>query len=257
MIRNVAGDLVQITECVPGPHNHEAVSVYVLRNDGHPILVDCGSQLHRAEMMAQLVKVLNGTPPEFIFLTHSELPHAGNLQRIVEKFPSTHVLVSNVMLPYIEIAPVLPLSQITGVVAGKTLEFAGRPLAFIDALLRDQPGSQWIFDSHTSALFSGDGFGYYHPPTQCNLFSDELPAGVSLAALELYHLNTFRFLRWVIPERFGRDLNALFQKRDVRVIAPTHGNAIRADVPTHVARLERAVASICETLRKDARAIPV
>jgi flavorubredoxin len=251
MILYVAGDLYQISECVPGAIGHEAVCVYVLLNDGHPILVDCGSQLHRSEMMHQLETVLDGTAPEFIFLTHSELPHAGNLQKIAEKFPSIQVLVSNVMLPYIEIAPILPLNQITSVVAGKTLEFAGRKLAFLDALLRDQPGSQWIFDDSTGALFSGDGFGYYHAPGMCDLFGDEPPDGVPLKYIESYHRSAFRFLEWVIPERLGRDLEKLFQRRDVRVIAPTHGNAIRSAIPAHVERLKRAVENICLSYNKE------
>lgn len=245
MIRHITADLHQIAECVAGAQGHEAVCVYVLLNHGHPILIDCGSQLHRAEMLRQLETVLAGNAPEYIFLTHSELPHAGNLQKIAEKFSTIQVLVSSVMLPYIEIAPIPPLSQIISVLPGTTREFAGRKLVFLDALLRDQPGSQWIYDADTRTLFSGDGFGYYHTADMCDSFSDELPDGIPLEAIEEYHRNAFRFLQWVVPERFARDLHELFRRRDIKVIAPTHGNAIRSDIPLHVERLERAVENIC------------
>jgi flavorubredoxin len=251
MLRHITQDLYQIGECVAGQAGHEAVRVYVLLNNGRPILIDCGSHLHRAALLRELDRLLNGTAPQFIFLTHSELPHSGNLQKIAEKWPKIQVLVSNVLLPYIELAPVLPLGQITAVTPGAILEFAGRRLEFVDALLKDQPGSQWLYDSLTKTLFTGDGFGYYHPPDQCELFSDEVAGGIMSEQFRPYHYNAFRFLRWVIPERLNADMDTLFQQRDVQIIAPIHGNAIR-DVPLHVGRLQTAINEICTPYRKEA-----
>jgi flavorubredoxin len=249
MLRHITEDLYQIGECVVGEGGHEAVRVYVLLNNGRPILIDCGSHLHRAKVMAELDELLAGAVPEAIFLTHSELPHSGNLQMVAEKWPDIQVWVSNVLLPYIELAPVLPLGQITAVTPGTIFEFGERRLEFVDALLKDQPGSQWLYDSLTKTLFTGDGFGYYHTPEQCELFSDEMEEGITVEQLRPYHHNAFRFLRWVIPERLNADMDKMFQKRDVQIIAPIHGNAIR-DVRLHVGRLQTAVAEICAPYRR-------
>ena len=126
MLRNITADLYQIGECVSGEHGHEAVQVYVLMNNGHPILIDCGSHLYRSRLMQALENLLDGGSPAYIFLTHSELPHSGNLQIVADKWPDIRVFVSNVLLPYIELAPVLPLSQITTVSPGTVLDFDGR-----------------------------------------------------------------------------------------------------------------------------------
>ena len=82
MIRNIVGDVYQIGEYVEGSYGYEAVLVYVIMNHQHPILIDCGSQLHRAGIMQEINSLLAGHTPEYIFLTHSELPHAGNLQQV-------------------------------------------------------------------------------------------------------------------------------------------------------------------------------
>ena len=193
MIRNVTADLYQIGACVEGERGHEAVRVYVLQNEGRPIIIDCGSQLHRAEIMAELDEVLGGAVPAYVFLTHSELPHSGNLQQIAERWPEIQVIVSNILIKYIEIAPILPLDQILTVVPGTTLELAGRELQFINALLRDQPGTQWIYDEQTGTLFTGDGFGYYHSAGACEQFGDE---AITDEGLRDYLRDTFRFLRW-------------------------------------------------------------
>ena len=249
MLRNITADLYQIGECVDGEHGHEAVRVYVLVNNDRPILIDCGSHLHRTEVMNELENLLAGNTPEYIFLTHSELPHSGNLHKIASKWPDIKVIVSNIMLAYIEIAPVLPLGQITAVTAGTTLELAGRTLQFVDALLKDQPGSQWIYDPKTSALFTGDGFGYYHPADACEYFSDEKEGGIPEEYFREFHRTAFRFLRWVIPERLNDDLDKAFRQLDVKVVAPSHGNAIRGDIPLHVERLKQTITSICMDYR--------
>jgi flavorubredoxin len=253
MILQIATDLYHIGECMAGRQGHEAIRVYVMLNQGRPILIDCGSHLHRAEVMADLEPLLAGTAPHTIFLTHSELPHAGNLQKIAGRWPDIQVMVSNIMLPYIEIAPILPLAQIIPVSPGTALDFPGRRLEFVEALLKDQPGSQWIYDSHSRTLFSGDGFGYYHRPDQCNRLSDELEHGITIEQFQAYHEQAFRFLRWVIAEKLNAALAEMFQGRAIDIIAPSHGNAIRHDIAGHVVRLQQALSRICQAQREKAR----
>lgn len=249
MIRHITDDLYQIGEYVPGENGYEAVNVYVMLNNGRSVLIDCGSHLHRAGIMADMEQVLDGAVPDYIFLTHSELPHAGNIQMVSEKWPNIKVITSNVLLPYIEILPVLPLEQITAVTPGTTIEVGERRLVFVDALLKDQPGSQWIYDTQTKTLFTGDGFGYYQTEALCNRFSDEIEGGIRVDQFVPYHLRAFRFLRWVKPDRFNADVDKMFSNRDVAIIAPIHGSAIRAEIPEHVARLKTAITQVCNSYR--------
>jgi flavorubredoxin len=251
MIRHVTDDLYQIRETVSGANRSEVVSVYLLLNDTQPILIDCGSHLHRDSIMAGLETLLDGRTPGHIFLTHSELPHAGNITAVVQRWPNIHCLVSNVMLPYIEVLPVLPLNQITQVAAGTNIDIGGRKLEFVDALLKDQPGSQWIYDGRTQTLFTGDGFGYHSHFQESGHFSDEIPGGIRPEQFETFHYTAFRFLRWIKPERFNADLERLFQKRPVSIIAPIHGLAIRGDIDLHLTRLKDAIITICHSYQKE------
>jgi len=245
MLRQISGDLYQAGECVDGPAGHEAVRVYVLLNAGHPILIDCGSQLHRTSVIPAIETLLAGQAPETVFLTHSELPHAGKLAQVARQWPQIKVVVSNIMLPYIEIAPVLPLAQISAATAGSAAMVGGRRLQFVEALLKDQPGSQWIWDEQSGALFTGDGFGYSHAPESCERFSDEISGGVLAEQFERYHRAAFRFLRWVDASRLNADLERLFERYPAKIVAPSHGNALRGDIDTHVGRLAQALTHIC------------
>lgn len=242
MIRRVVADLYQIGEHVETSFGFEAVRTYILLNGGRPILVDCGSHLHREEIMSELHSLLGDTVPEYLFLTHSELPHAGNMASVAQKWPGIKVLVSSVMLPYIEVLPVLPPEQMIQVKPGSQIELPLRTFEFVDALLKDQPGSQWIYDSLTATLFTGDGFGYFHPSDAIDRFSDEIEGGITAAQFQDYHHVAFRFLRWIEPDRLNRDLDHMFRRRTIDVIAPIHGSAIRSEIPLHLRRIKQALA---------------
>lgn len=244
MIQHIKDDLYQIGEHVHNEYGFEAILTYVMLNEGDPILIDCGSHIHRGSVMTQLDQLLDGATPEYLFLTHSELPHAGNIAAVADKWPDIKVIVSNVMLPYIEVLPVLPLEQITQVIPGTKFEFPTRTIEFVDALLKDQPGSHWIHDPRTGTLFTGDGFGYFNNEKAINQLVETAADGVSQSAFEQYHKIAFRFLRWIRPERLAVDLRKMFAKRHVEVIAPIHGNAIRGDIQIHLDRLIDALTAV-------------
>lgn len=247
MIRHVVDDLYQLGETVENQYGFEAVRIYVMMNDGAPTLIDCGSHLHKESVMGELNQLLGDSIPSHIFLTHSELPHAGNIASVAEQWPDIKVIVSNVMLPYIEVLPVLPLEQITQVVPGTKIDVGnGRTIECVSALLKDQPGSHWIYDSLTGTLFTGDGFGYFHGEDATDKFDDELEGGVPVSEFESYHKLAFRFLEWIKPDKLNADLDAMFGNRKVNVIAPIHGSAIRGDVAGHLGRVKTALANVHE-----------
>ena len=250
MIRHVKDDLYQIGQNVSGEYGSEAVHVYVLLNGGRAVLIDCGSHLHREPIMAALEQVLDGATPEYLLLTHSELPHAGNIAQVSDRWPGIQVIVSNVMLPYIEVLPTVPLENVTQVVPGTVIAFPNREIHCLTALLKDQPGSHWLYDTATETLFTGDGFGYYHSAENHNKFSDEVADGVQVEQFAAYHKTAFRFMEWIKPARFAKDLDVMFGNRPISIVAPIHGSAIRGDIDAHIARLKAAIEVCHDSYKK-------
>lgn len=252
MISHVGGDLYQVGSSVSaGNNHHEAVRVYLLKNQGRPILIDAGSHLHRAEFMAQIGDLLDGGEPECIFLSHSELPHSGNLQAIVERWPDITIIVSTIILPYTELQPVYRADKLVQVAPNEEREFAGRQLRFFDGVLKDQPGTQWIFDAQTGTLFSGDAFGYDLTSDILELFSDQIEGGIGTWRFAAYHRDAFKFLRWVDAEMLVSDLRRLLSSLDLRVIAPAHGNAIRGDIDRSVEAMLSALHDVARSGQRE------
>lgn len=245
MLRHVVDDLYQIGESVEGQDGwREAVRVYVLLNDGCPLLFDSGSHIHRGQIMTELKELLGNTAPGYVFLTHTELPHTGNISAILKEWPEAKLVVSSAILPYCELPWWVKKEQVQYGHAGTDGVYGDRHISFSDGILKDQPGTHWMFDNRTGTLFTADAFGYFFPQTADASFDDELPDGLPAEWLQRYHKNAFRFLSLVDGSNVVSDIAKVFANRDVRVIAPTHGNAIRGNVPQSIERFNEAIMGI-------------
>lgn len=246
MLRHVVDDLYQIGESVAGQDGwHEAVRIYVLLNDGCPLVFDAGSHVHSKQIMADPETLLDDVPPAYVFLTHTELPHTGNLSGILKRWPDTKLVVSSGILPHVEMPWWIDDAIISYGYAGTHEIYGGRPIAFLDGILKDQPGTHWMYDARTGTLFTADAFGYMLPESADTLFDDELEDGVPEEWLSRYHSSAFRFLPYVVHDKMMADFQKLYEKRDIRQIAPTHGNAIRGDIALIKTRFSDVMKELC------------
>lgn len=245
MLRHVRDDLYQIGESVAGRDGwHEAVRVYVLLNDGCPLLFDSGSHIHRGAIMEELKTLLGNVAPGYVFLTHTELPHTGNIQAILEAWPETKLVASSAILPHVELPWWVREEQVLYGYAGTDEIYGGRHISFLDGILKDQPGTHWMYDAQSGTLFTADAFGYLYPGEADLKFDDELR--VEVEWLRRYHESAFRFLPQVSGAKLLAEIDQVFDKRDVRVIAPTHGNAMRQDIDRCRDRFSQAIKETCQ-----------
>ena len=246
MAIHVSGDLYQIGESVGGADGWcEAVRVYVLLNDGHPLIFDAGSHLHTVPIMADLKALLGEMKPAFVFLTHTELPHTGNMSAIAREWPDIEFVVSSGILPHVELPWWVKPESVKFGYPGTDEVYAGRRITFLDAILKDQPGTHWMYDSRTGTLFTADAFGYLFPETADQYLDDQLDDGIPADWLRRYHEAAFRFLKLSSGAKVVADFDRVFSNRDVSVIAPTHGNAIRGNLGQCRQRFTDVMLEIC------------
>lgn len=246
MPHHIVDDLYQIGKSVTGRDGWcEAVRVHVLLNEGRPLIFDSGSHLHTGEIIADLKALIGDNAPAHVFLTHTELPHTGNIDAILKEWPDTTLVVSSGILPHVELPWWVREDQVGFGYAGTLGTYAGREIAFLDGILKDQPGTHWMFDPRTGTLFSADAFGYYFPEEADDRFDHQIEGGVPQAWIHSYHEAAFRFLPMVLGDRVNADFDRLFTKRDVRVLAPTHGNAVIGDVPRFIEKFKTSITEIC------------
>ncbi|MCG2622554.1 MBL fold metallo-hydrolase [Arthrobacter sp. I2-34] len=220
----------------PGQEVHYHVSAYLVVGARASILVDTGDPAHLPVVMEQLDTALGGRPLDYIFPTHPEIPHAGNLPGLLERYPSALVVgdVRDYLLHFPEYE-----DRFISKAAGECLDLGGREFRFLTAFIRDLENTLWGYDSGAGMLFVSDGFSYIHDvpapeeddepvhlPGQCRMLSGEMPVPPTV---EQAAYGTGRALYWtkfvdVVPafEQVRETLEAL----PVRFVGPAHGNVI-------------------------------
>jgi hypothetical protein len=237
--RSVAKGVTWMSSCLPFHladrviHGHN--STYLVQGEHSSILVDTGNPSSWPIISSTLDELLDGRELTYVFPTHPELPHTGNLPRLVEKYPNIQVVgdTRDYHLFYPQIVPNLHAK-----VPGDKVDLGGQEFVVVEALIRDLPNTQWGFAPGAGVLFTADGFCYMHRPElddedpvhltgECGLTTGELQVPIAVENAAFF---TGSALYWA---RFANDADAVYDRvlhlideLGVTSVAPTHGNFI-------------------------------
>jgi flavorubredoxin len=203
-------------------------------------MFDTGYQPDWGVIEDSLDAILGDATVDYVVVSHPEEPHAGNLGRILLKYPDAVAVgdVRDYHLYYPEVADRLQTREI-----GESIDLGGgHEFFFARAVIRDLPNTVWGYEKKTQTMFTSDGFIFahhraapeaempVHEPGECARFSEELtmPPTAELAAI-----NTSSGLYWT---RY-HDASVVFDELDeqleslpTRMFAPTHGNVVVGDL---------------------------
>ena len=228
-----------IAHCFEHGDTHEHVSVYLLREGDDVILVDSGSVYHREEILTAVTDATDGSGPDALILSHSDYPHAGNIRQLGAGAGDVELVASSGSPSQ------QGLPQARRCTIGGQLTVKGRTFSFIDPPLADRSHTTWIFDHRDGVLFTADGFGNYHTPGACSNLSGDFPDGTPLEHIVAYHRDNLVWLRYVDPSKVELALEDIFDRFEIRAIAPIHGNPIEGkDIPLYRERLSESIQQI-------------
>ncbi|MCK1516956.1 MBL fold metallo-hydrolase [Bradyrhizobium sp. 190] len=240
--REVAPSVFWMGHCVEGDlagapvHLH--VSVFLITGSCQSLLVDTGVPTKQGwiELERQLDEILAGRALDWVFVTHLELPHAGNLARLVQKYPGMRILTDkrDFHLYYPEL-----LSLLTPVHESLVVELGGGyQLEFLDAPIKDLVSSAWAFERKTRVMFVADGFSYAHNGTrdqdddpthldgECALMSSELPYSPKIEFAETLNQAALFWTRFRKSDEIMNSVRKLIDQKKPDLIAPAHGCVI-------------------------------
>lgn len=216
-----------ITPLPDGTLEHSFSSAYLVSGDRASLLVDTGHPKDWAVIEQQLNGLLTDRPPlEWIFPTHPEVTHSGNLGRLLATFPDARVCgdVRDYQLLFPAHA-----DRLVPMVIGDEIDLGGRRIVLVEAVFRDLVSTQWAYDPRDRVLYSGDGlgFGHYHRAGQCGMLAEEVP---DIPIPELTGIFAEYALYWTRlkdVEPFIDRLDAMMQvDYPVDVVASSHGNPV-------------------------------
>jgi hypothetical protein len=149
------------------------VNSYVLHST-QPVLIDAGLAIDRAAFLDALRSVIDPRELKWIWLTHDDNDHTGNLQAVMELAPdaqlATHALGALRMSTWWPV----PLERVHALTPGDQIDVGDRVLRAFRPPTFDNPMSTGIFDERTRTMFSVDSFGAILPGAVASI--DDLAA---------------------------------------------------------------------------------
>jgi flavorubredoxin len=224
-------------------HGYQSINCYLLLEGKQALLVESGVPRHRSTILKQLKSLLPAEYSLSIYVTRIELDCCGNVGAISEAFSVSKLYYGGaVASPFqpIEFVAYAPRTDPhDAAVSDKkfVVEYTPKgqsiPLGAHRRLEVVPPGirllaTAWGYDTGTGALFSSDTFGHVTLSERNASRIIDTPADVgTLEDIGKYLYTKFEWLLDADTSITLRNLDSVFEQRQVQIIAPTHGCILR------------------------------
>lgn len=211
-----------ISTCLDVDAGHAHGSVYLLsggnENEGEgTVLVDAGSP-DDSGIPSTVDRLAGGGSVDAIVLTHTNLPHTGNIGRFRDE--DTRVIsATSIPAEFGDYGEAWKIDE--------TAEVAGRRLSFIKPPMTDHVFSMWVFDHGSGTLFMSEALGNYHAPGRCADVLDGDAEPIPRGMIDAFCRERLPWLQYVNPDRLRSVLDDRIPD-DVEYLAPIHGNPVGA-----------------------------
>jgi flavorubredoxin len=203
---------------------HSYMSAYVVAGDECSAMVDTGHPKDWAVVSRQLDELHEHGVPAVRYLvpTHPEIPHSGNLGRLLRRYPEA--VVAGEIRDY---ALVFPQSagRLVPMQAGAELDLGHATLRLVEGVLHDLEATTWAYFVEGAVLFPGDGFAYMHEHTQgqCGKVAEEAPTLDIEAYTAMFAGAALFWTRYTDMGPVIAYLDEFLMRHPCSVIAPGHG----------------------------------
>jgi flavorubredoxin len=196
----------------------------VIRGE-QPVLVDTGAPIHAECHLEQIFSLVDPADVRWVFLSHEDADHAGNLGAVMEACPGAKLATNPLALVQL-VAGGLDLDpeRVVTVADGDFIDIGDRLLVVHRPPLYDSAATHGVFDTRTELLWGSDCFSAILPaPTfeASDLRVDDWAQGF----VEFHQWNS-PWLEGVDGRWWNRVVDRLASRRP-RIIASAHGPAIR------------------------------
>ena len=161
------------------PVGHFPMNSMVIRG-AEPVLVDTGAPAVRPQWLEAAWSVVDPLDVKWVFLTHDDRDHAGNLLPVLAACPNATLLTTWFSIGRMADEWETPINRCRFVNEGDTIDVGDRTLVATRPPLYDNPTTRALFDTKTNVVWSVDTFATNVPapvPDIGELTDDEFRDG--------------------------------------------------------------------------------
>jgi flavorubredoxin len=196
----------------------------LLIRGAEPVIVDTGSPADRERWLANVAGLVDLDEVRWIFLSHDDRDHAGNLLAALDACPNATLLTTWFSVGRMFEEWATPLDRCRFMNEGDVLDTGDRRLVAVRPPVFDNPTSRALFDERTGVLWSVDTFAT-NVPQYCEVSGDlseqEFRDGQLLGGRLVAPWHA-----WLDETRFRAHVDSL-RALPITVIAGCHTPAIR------------------------------
>jgi glyoxylase-like metal-dependent hydrolase (beta-lactamase superfamily II) len=124
-----------------------------------PVLVDTSWVGVSDAYIEAVTSVIDPEDLKWIWISHTDLDHVFNLERIMALAPNARVVIAGLGAAKFGLRGDFEMSRLHVLEAGQRLDVGDRELVSIKPVIYDAPETNGFFDTRTRVLFSADAFG--------------------------------------------------------------------------------------------------
>ncbi len=133
------------------------VNAYLI-HASEPVLVDTGMTALREGFMAALRELIDPRALRWIWITHADADHIGNLRAVLDEAPLARIVTNYLGVGKLGLQ-LFPPERSYMLNPGQALDVGDRHLRALRPPVYDAPETMAAFDARTGHLFSSDCFG--------------------------------------------------------------------------------------------------
>jgi glyoxylase-like metal-dependent hydrolase (beta-lactamase superfamily II) len=154
------------------------INAYLIMAE-EPVLIDSGVAIDADQFMDAVSSLIDLRSLKWVWLTHDDADHTGNIQRIMEAAPNATLVTHGFSALRMSTWWPVPMERVHAIRAGDDIHVGDRTLTAVAPPLFDNPMSIGVLDRSTGSLFTVDAFGaLLDEPTQdASQISPEALAG--------------------------------------------------------------------------------
>jgi glyoxylase-like metal-dependent hydrolase (beta-lactamase superfamily II) len=124
-----------------------------------PILVDTNGVAFQDQYLEALQQLIDPADLKWIYVSHTDLDHIGNLDRVIALAPNAKVVLPGLGAAKMGLRENFDMSRLVPMDHGQRLDLGDRELVLLKPPTYDAPETTGFFDTKTRVLFSVDAFG--------------------------------------------------------------------------------------------------
>lgn len=156
--RRVAPDTTLIGHHLPLPGLGLLPCNALVIHARQPVLVDTGTAGQRESFLAALRTAIDPAELRWIWITHTDADHVGNLREVLELAPRARVVTNFLGVGKMGLLQ-LPQGRAYLLNPGQGLDAGDRELRAVRPPVFDAPETMGLFDSRSRVLYTADCFG--------------------------------------------------------------------------------------------------